>query len=195
MLDVREAGKMETRECIKSRRSVRNFHDREIPEEVQAELLEAVRWSPSWANTQCWELIVIRDGARKEKLAELLAERNPATKAVVQAPLVVVFCGKKGVSGYKKGAPTTKQGDWYMFDVGVACQNFCLAAHDLGLGTVQVGSFDHQGVDKLLDIAADVESLAIIPTGYPAKDSPAPSRKETGDFVYLESYGNKMAGN
>lgn len=183
---------METRECIKSRRSVRHFTEQEIPEEIFSELLEAVRWSPSWANTQCWELVVVKDRAKKEKLAELLAERNPATKAVVQAPLVLVFCGKKGVAGYKKGMPMTKKGDWYMFDVGLACQNFCLAAHDMGLGTVLVGNFDHRGVDKLLNITGDVESVAIIPVGYPAKESQAPPRKQIGDFVYLESYGNKM---
>ncbi len=182
---------METRECIKNRRSIRNFTNQEISEEILRELLEAVRWSPSWANTQCWELIVVREQANKEKLAELLAERNPGTKAVVQAPLVLVFCGKKGVSGYKKGVSLTNKGDWFMFDVGVACQNFCLAAHDLGLGTVQIGNYDHQSVDKFLNLAGDVESVAIIPIGYPAKESIAPSRKEIENFVFLESYGKK----
>ncbi len=183
---------METKECIKNRRSVRNFTAQEIPGETLLELLEAVRWSPSWANTQCWELIVVKDKAKKEKLAELLSERNPATKAVVQAPLVLVFCGKKGVSGYKKGVAASNKGDWFMFDVGIACQNFCLAAHDLGLGTVQIGNFDHRGVDKFLNLSGDVESVAIIPVGYPSGDSAAPPRKEIRAFVFLESYGNKL---
>lgn len=185
---------METRECIKSRRSVRNFTDQQIPEKTLLELLEAVRWSPSWANTQCWELIVVKEQAKKEKLAELLSERNPAAKAVVQAPLVLVFCGKKGVSGYKKGVAVSNKGDWFMFDVGIACQNFCLAAHDLGLGTVQIGNFDHRGVDQLLSLSGDVESVAIIPVGYPAGDSVAPPRKEIKDFAFLESYGSKLIG-
>jgi nitroreductase len=183
---------METMECIKKRRSVRNFTNQEIPEKILFALLEAVRWSPSWANTQCWELIAIKDEAKKEKLAELLAERNPATKALVQAPLVLVFCGKREVSGYKKGMPMTKKGDWFMFDVGVACQNFCLAAHDMGLGTVLIGNYDHPGVDKLLNLTEDIESVAIIPLGYPAKDSAPPPRKKISDFVFMESYGKKM---
>jgi nitroreductase len=183
---------METRECIRSRRSIRNFTEQDITGEVLSELLEAVRWSPSWANTQCWELVVVKEQAKKEKLAELLADRNPATKAVAQAPLVLIFCGRKGVSGYKKGRSVTEKGDWYMFDIGVACQSLCLAAHDMGLGTVQVGSFEHRNVDKLLNIPADVESVAIIPVGYPAKGSSAPPRKEIKDFVYLESFGNNL---
>jgi nitroreductase len=106
-----------------------------------------------------------------------------------QAPLILVFCGKKGLAGLKKGAPMTKKGDWYMFDIAIACQNLCLAAHDLGLGTVQVGNFDHDGADKLLNIGDGVESVAIIPLGYPAKEGTAPPRKEIKDFVYRESYG------
>ena len=182
---------MDTRECIKSRRSVRRFTDREVGEALLQELLEAVRWSPSWANTQCWELIVVKNKDSRGKLAELLAENNPATRAVVEAPLVLVFCAKKGVAGYKKGTPMTNKGDWFMFDVGAACQNFCLAAHDMGLGTVLVGNFDHLGVDAFLNLKDGVESVAIIPVGYPAREVSAPPRKEINEFVYRESYGNK----
>ena len=60
---------METRECIKTRRSIRRFTEQPIPDEVLNELLEAVRWAPSWSNTQCWEIIVVKDGETKQKLA------------------------------------------------------------------------------------------------------------------------------
>ncbi|HHU76173.1 MAG TPA: nitroreductase [Firmicutes bacterium] len=186
---------METRECLEQRRSVRNFKDQEIPGEILSILLEAVRWSPSWANTQCWELVIVKEKTNKEKLAELLAERNPATKALLQAPLVLVFCGKKGISGYKKGTPMTRKGDWLMFDVGVACQNFCLAAYDQGLGTVIVGNYDHQGVDELLHLPDGVESVAIVPLGYPVKESTPPPRKDISDFVFLENHDHKLAIN
>ncbi|NLV21221.1 MAG: nitroreductase, partial [Syntrophomonadaceae bacterium] len=85
---------METRTCIKERRSMRKFTEQEVSDEQLQELLEAVRWSPSWANTQCWEVVVIKDQARKEQLAAMLSEKNPATKGVVQAPLVLVICAR-----------------------------------------------------------------------------------------------------
>ncbi|NLV21220.1 MAG: nitroreductase, partial [Syntrophomonadaceae bacterium] len=85
---------METRTCIKERRSMRKFTEQEVSDEQLHELLEAVRWSPSWANTQCWEVVVIKDQARKEQLAAMLSEKNPATKGVVQAPLVLVICAR-----------------------------------------------------------------------------------------------------
>ena len=54
-----------TMDVIKGRRSVRNYQEKEIPEEALNQMLEAVQWSPSWANTQCWEIIV-SEGRRGE---------------------------------------------------------------------------------------------------------------------------------
>lgn len=179
---------METLECINSRRSVRRFEDREIPEDIFAELLEAVRWAPSWSNTQCWELVVVKDPKNRQSLLECMSNTNPAYKGISEAPILVVFCGRKHVAGYKKGQPSTSLGDWYMFDVALACQNFCLAAHARGLGTVHVGSFDHEAVDQILGLPADVSSIEMIPLGYPAREAKTPARKELAEFVHYEMY-------
>ena len=53
---------------IKGRRSIRKYEDKEVPDDFLQQILESVRWSPSWANTQCWEVIVVRDSETKEKL-------------------------------------------------------------------------------------------------------------------------------
>ena len=39
-----------------------------------------------------------------------------------------------------------------MFDVGVSCQSFCLAAWELGLGTVIMGVFDEDGISRLIGL-------------------------------------------
>lgn len=183
---------METRECIKSRRSIRRFTDQPVSDEVLTELLEAIRWSPSWGNTQTWEIIVVKDQDTKEKLSECIPPNNPACKGIPQAPMVIVVCAKLGLSGYKNGEVLTDKGDWYMFDAGVAGQNLCLAAHDLGLGTVHVGTLNHKVIDELLGLPADIKSVEIIPVGYPAKAGNAPPRKELSEFVHLERYGEKL---
>ena len=69
-------------EIIKGRRSIRKYQDKDVPDESLNKILEAVQWSPSWANTQCWEAIVVKDPAIKEKLQGTLI-KNPATKAMV----------------------------------------------------------------------------------------------------------------
>ena len=87
-------------------------------------------------------MIVVRGIDTKEQLRETLI-KNPTSKAMVQAPIVLVLCGKLKSSGYYKGQVTTKFGDWFMFDLGIAAQSLCLTAYDPGLGTVIVGLFDH----------------------------------------------------
>ena len=60
-------------EIIKGRRAVRKYQEKDVPEESLNRILESVRWAPSWNNTQCWEVIVVRDPAIKEKLQEVIA--------------------------------------------------------------------------------------------------------------------------
>lgn len=184
---------METRECIRSRRSIRRFTDQPVSDEALKELLEAVRWAPSWGNTQTWEVIVVKDQATKEKLAECVPPNNPACKGIPQAPVVIVVCGRLGSSGYKSGELLTDKGDWYMFDAAIACQNLCLAAHDMGLGTVHVGTLNHKVIDELLGLPDHIKSLELIPVGYPAKEGNAPPRKELQEFVHLERYGKNIS--
>ena len=81
-------------EIIKGRHSIRRYEEREIPEQDLQQVLESIQWSPSWANTQCWEVVVVQDPAQKERLQGTLKDTNPAKKAIEQAPVVLVLCGK-----------------------------------------------------------------------------------------------------
>jgi len=110
---------------------------------------------------------------------------------MTEAPLVLILCGKKGISGYYKGQPVTEKGDWLMFDTGLAIENLCLAAHTLGLGTVVIGMFDHRKAAEILGVPQNVEVVAMTPLGYPASEGPAPRRKEIAEFVHYEKYPGK----
>lgn len=180
---------MELMDIIKGRRSIRKYKTDPVPEEVLQKILEAVRWSPSWANTQCWEVVIVKDPKVKSELAATLVKTNPALSSMTEAPVVIVLCGKKGVSGFKKGEAVTIKGDWLMFDTGIAMQSLCLAAHGLGLGTVVVGLFDHKKAEEILGVPQDREVVAMTPLGYPAAESITPKRKEFLEFVFYERYG------
>lgn len=175
-------------EVMRDRRSIRKYEEKDVSPDVLNGVLEAVRWAPSWANTQCWEVIVIKDNAVKEKLQETIAPKNPATKAIVAAPVLLALCGKLKVSGYYDGKVTTKFGDWFMFDLGLAAQNICLAAHHAGLGTVIVGLFDHDRAKNVLQVPEGYELVALIPMGYPAKISSPPKRREINEFTHFEKF-------
>ena len=185
---------MEVLEAIKTRRSVRRFAPEPVPNEALRAVLEAARWAPSWANTQCWEVVVVKDPEKKRALSELLVpERNPARDAVANAPIVLAVCGRRGVSGFYKGKAVTEKGDWLMFDVALAVQNMALAAHALGLGTVVVGAIDHERASEVLGLPDDVELVVLMPLGRPAKEPRAPERKRLEEFVHLDTYGKPFS--
>lgn len=175
-------------EIVQGRRSIRRYQDREIPKEHLTAILEAIKWSPSWANTQCWEAIVIKDPAIKQKVQETLSLGNPAFKAIMEAPVVIALCGKLASAGHKKGEAATKFGDWFMFDIGIATQTLCLTAHYLNLGTVIVGSFNHDKAKEVLRVPEGYEVVSLIPLGYPAQEFKAPPRKGITEFVHYDSF-------
>jgi nitroreductase len=107
---------------------------------------------------------------------------------MTEAPLVIVLCGKKGVSGFKKGEAVTVKGDWLMFDTGIAMQTLCLTAYSMGLGTVVVGMFDHKKAEEILGLPKNAEVVAMTPLGYPATVGVAPRRKEIAEFVFYNKY-------
>jgi nitroreductase len=179
---------MEFMEILKERRSVRKYEDRKVPEELLLKVLEAVQWSPSWANTQCWEVIVVKAADIKVRLQETMVKGNPATKAIVEAPLVLALCAKQRSSGYYKEQVTTKFGDWFMYDLGIATQSLCLAAHRWGLGTVVVGLFDHQQAAQVLGVPEGYELVTLIPLGFPAKQSSPPKRREITEFTHYDQF-------
>jgi nitroreductase len=182
---------MDLFDAINGRRSIRKYKSDPVPEDTLRKVMEAVRWAPSWANTQCWEVVVVKDPKVKSEILKAVPETNPSFSSIMEAPLLLILCGKKGVSGYYKGQPKTVKGDWLMFDTGLAMQNLCLAAYALGLGTVIIGVFDHKKVEEFLGLSQNIEVVAMTPLGYPSTVGATPRRKEISEFVFYEKYPRK----
>ncbi|MHB8136893.1 MAG: nitroreductase family protein [Smithellaceae bacterium] len=184
---------MELQEAILKRRSIRRFTDAYIADEELKKIFEAVRWSPSWANTQAWEFIVVRDREIITKVVASYSEKNPATKCSLAASALIVVCAKTGVSGCYGGQEVTKHANWYMFDLGIATQTLCLTAHEMGLGTVVVGLMDHDACRKVIGLPESYEVAAVIPIGRPAVEpKEGPARRPVSDMVHLNGFGRKM---
>ena len=146
---------MDFYEVIKKRQSVRKYKKDPVPQDSLNRVLEAFRAAPSWANTQAWEIVLVTDPAVKEKLRQTLPRTNPAVKALADAPVIVCAVGITGLSGWYRGQPATRRGDWVMFDVGIAVEHLALAAAAEGLGTVHVGLFDYQRAGEILKLPGD----------------------------------------
>jgi nitroreductase len=176
-------------ETILGRRSIRRYQAKDIPDEILTKVLEAARWAPSWSNTQPWEFVVVKDKSIKEKIQETVPSQNPSSLAIVNAPVLLVVCGQLKKSGYYDDRYPTKFGsEWFMYDLGLATENLCLAAHDSGLGTVIVGLFDHDRVGEAINLPANHEVLVLIPLGYPDQEPKPPKRRERDEFVHYDTF-------
>ncbi len=172
---------------------MRKYTDQPVPAEKLQRVLQAVQWAPSWVNYQVWEVVVVDDPELKEKLQQCVPEGNPGRKAVVLAPLLLAMCGRRGKSGCYNGTPATVHGDWAMFDLGIACQNLCLAAWAEGLGTLHLGHLDHRKAAELLDLPEGVELFELIPLGTPAKEGKAPPRRPIEEFTHKNRFGERFS--
>jgi nitroreductase len=64
---------MDTIECIRTRMSIRGFKPNPVPEEILKTIVETAQWSPSYKNTQPWEVVIV-SGRKKEELSKVLVE-------------------------------------------------------------------------------------------------------------------------
>ncbi len=181
--------KMNLIECVKSRRSVRKFLDKKVPQEEIKEIIEIASFSPSWKNTQIVRYTYVEDKNKLENIAEnhvLGFTFNTATIKNAPAMIVVTMIEKR--SGFEKDGSfsTPKEDRFEMFDAGVASQTFCLAANDRGLGTVILGYFDEVEIKKILDIPNEQKIACLIPIGYPAETLAAPKRKTVDDLLTIK---------
>ena len=185
---------MEFFEALSTRRSIRKYQERPIEEEKLRAVLDSVRASPSWANQQCWRIVVVKDAATKQGLSELSFlesffapkgyKTNPAMKALAQAPAVLVLCADPTQSGAIRGQ------DYYLADCGIAAQSLMLAANAQGLGTVFVGIFQEEPLRDLLGIPETIRVVGLFPLGYPAEEKKeGPKRKPLEEICFNERWG------
>lgn len=175
---------MNTTECIRTRRSIRKFKAAPVDHSLLESLISDTSYSPSWKNSQITRFIAIEDSSILDSIVQ---DYTPSFNSdiIKQVPVLLAVTFVKGRSGFERGGSfSTKKGDrWQMFDVGVACQTFCLAAHNAGLGTVIMGIWDEDGITKLLKLPDDQELAALIAVGWPDVDPDVPMRKSVDELL------------
>ena len=170
--------------CLKilfERVSIRKFKPDPIPDEVLLEILKAGNAAPSAGNLQARDFVVVKDKAKKEKLARAALNQM----FVAEAPVVVVICANypRSVKVYgERGKLYAEQ------DAAAAVENILLAVHALGLGAVWVGAFSEPEVAGILELPAYVRPIAIVPIGYPAEKPAVRSRYPVTMLTHWEKW-------
>ncbi len=155
-------------ELLISRRSVRQFEERDIPEQVISKLFELCRYAPTSRNSESYYFMVVHD---REKIDYLASLREKSSSPIARAPMAVAICANPGLS--KR----------HVQDGCIAAYHFTLAAWNFGLGTCWIGGMDSAEVKQCLDIPEDHYVATVTPLGYPAEQPVMRPRKSADEYV------------
>ncbi|MDY0387674.1 MAG: nitroreductase family protein [Methanolobus sp.] len=173
---------MDVIENIKTRRSVREYSEKDVSDEDIKTIIDAGIHAPSGLDYQPWFFVVVKNREMmlrisdhcKPRLLELLAETtNDAAIAFKKelakeefnifydAPVLVIVLGNN--AGF-----TTD------YDCSMCAENMMLAAHSMGIGSCWVGAgcFIQDNSELLgeLGITPNFKVIAPIVFGYPARE-------------------------
>lgn len=158
---------METLQAVLTRRSIRKYIGKEIPEEIITKLLEAGMYAPSARNTQPWHFVVIN----QKEILDRIPHIHPYADMCYDAPLAILVCGDLDIE---------KLEGYIALNCAAATQNILLAAYDLGLGSVWLGVYPRkermEPLSKLLKLPKNILPISLIVLGYPYEQIAKPER-------------------
>jgi len=165
-------------EAIFNRRSIRKYTDEPVTDTELEALLRAALSAPSAGNCHPWELIVVRDRATLDAIADF----HPYAAMLRQAPLALCVCGSLD----------RQRGDGYwVLDCSAATENILIEAQALNLGAVWLGIYPRpERVEKLTEILAlpeNVQPLSLVAIGHPAEVKDTPDRLDYR-FIHHERW-------
>jgi nitroreductase len=169
---------METFETIQKRCSIRQFSDKEIPEDKLMRVLEAARLAPSGSNQQAWKFIVVKDQAKIQALSHAAMDQAQ----VAMAPVVIVAVALNPERMMMCEVPA------YAVDLSIAIDHMTLAAADIGLGTCWIGAFKQSDARKIVGVPDSCKIVTLLPLGFPAAPGRAKARKTMAEIVCYDTF-------
>lgn len=167
-----------------ARFSVRKYKSIKVEREKILRCLEAVRLTPSACNSQPWHFVVVDNPDEVAVLAGKttlpLSKLNQFTKG---APVIVAIVAEKRVLSAQIGGLIKKK-PYYLMDIGMAAEHFCLQAAEEGLGTCMLGWFNEKAVKEYLSVPAKKSIPLLITLGYPEKEIPPAKIRANLEDIY-----------
>jgi nitroreductase len=156
---------VETWDAITSRRNVRSFEDRPLPDDALDRILEAGRRAPSSRNWQPWDFVLVTD---RDQLAELAKVWDHGKHVADSAATVALVLDRTN-----DDQPLTTA----YYDLGQATAAMQVAAADQGIGSGHSAVSDQEQARRVLGLPEDRETVYLIDFGYPADRPLRPIRK------------------
>lgn len=171
--------KMSTLDLIKSRRSVKKYNGKPVPQETIDKIAEAGTYAACGMGKQSPIIVCVTDKATRDELSKINAEviGNPGIDPFYGAPAVLVVLADKSI-------PT------HVYDGSLVMGNMMLAAHELGVSSCWIHrakeTFERpegKALLKKLGIEGEYEGIGNCIVGY--ADGPEPAAKpRKANYVY-----------
>jgi len=183
-------------QTMSRRRTVREFSDKIVPQEVLEHALMAAGTAPSGANMQPWHFVVVQDAAMKKRIREAaeIEERKlykhrasdewlqaltplgtDANKPFLEkAPAVIAIFLKK----FTVDKSGEKHKNYYTVEsVGIATGFLITALHKAGLATLTYTPSPMKFLSEILERPTYERPFMLLVCGYPADDAMVPDIK------------------
>jgi len=171
--DIRRDSMNEVTEVIKTRRSVREFEPKAVPQDVVRDILDCARLAPTANNVQPWIFGAVLDDDLKKEISEL-TDHGKFIKGC--AVCFAVFADS-----------TTK---YFLEDGSAATENILLACTAHGIGSCWVAGHKKpyaESVRKVLNVPEPYTLIALVAAGY-SRQKPSPKKKSLQEITFFERY-------
>jgi nitroreductase len=162
---------MNVSEAIRTKRAIRKFQDKPLPDDVVHALLNAGRRSQSSKNEQAWQFIAIRD----KSVLRALSECGQWAGHLAGAALGVAILTPEPTAKFQT-----------MFDAGQAAAFMQLAAWELGVGSVPASIYEFEKAREILGFPAEWHLRIALSFGYPLEEEKLSAAPKKGGRVPLD---------
>jgi nitroreductase len=164
-MQVEYGGQMHVSEAIRTKRAIRKFQEKPLPEDVIHTILNAGRRSQSSKNEQAWQFIAIRD----RSILEALSKCGTYAGHLAGAALAVAILTPDPTGKFQ-----------IMFDAGQAAAFMQLAAWELGVGSVPASIYEHEKARKILEFPPEWHLRIALSFGYPLDEAKLSAQPKKG---------------
>jgi SagB-type dehydrogenase family enzyme len=177
---------MEVFDCIRTRRSIRKYKDKDVPWDNVVEILQAGKYAPFAGNIMNCKFIVVKNEDKRRTIAEVSSQQY----WMQDAPIHIVVVGEPEKSeryyGTRGARLYTIQG------AAAAIQNMLLTAHSLGLGSCWVGAFDEEEIRRLCNLPEHVNVQGIVTIGYADEKPEMPPKYRIEHCMFFEKWWGRI---
>jgi nitroreductase len=171
-------------------RQNRRYTPEPVSDEVVAQLLQIARWTGSFANSQPWHFIVVRDRDVLRRISGL----RPIMSWLADIPIAIAIVIDPAGAGRAYDATGTTQA----YDEGRVTERLLIGAHILGLGGGTAwfgGDAQEAEAKRILGIPAERTARTLVAIGHPTSGSDpvrelmTGGRKPLSEIVSYERWG------